>query len=79
MEHAGGAIPHGKLLRSVWGSEYGEELEYLRTYIRQLRIKIEDDPANPKYLITDSHFGYRFDNPDPGAEIPEPLALIRSR
>jgi two-component system KDP operon response regulator KdpE len=66
MEHAGGAIPHGKLLRSVWGPEYGEELEYLRTYIRQLRIKIEDDPANPIYLITDSHFGYRFDNPADG-------------
>lgn len=63
MEHVGGAIPHGRLLRSVWGPEYGEELEYLRTYIRQLRLKIEDDPANPKYLITDSHFGYRFEEP----------------
>jgi two-component system, OmpR family, KDP operon response regulator KdpE len=63
MEHAGGAIPHVKLLRSVWGPEYGAELEYLRTFIRQLRIKIEDDPANPKYLITDSHFGYRFEDP----------------
>jgi len=44
----------------VWGPEYGNELEYLRTFIRQIRMKIEDDPANPIYLLTDSHIGYRF-------------------
>ena len=67
MEHTGGAIPHSKLLRAVWGPEYGNELEYLRTFVRQLRIKIEEDPANPKYILTDSHFGYRF--VEPGSEI----------
>jgi two-component system KDP operon response regulator KdpE len=61
MKHAGGAIPHERLLRSVWGPEYGDEFEYLRTFIRQLRVKTEDDPAKPKYLTTDSHFGYRFE------------------
>ena len=60
MMHAGRPIPHAKLLRSVWGPEYGNELEYLRTFIRQIRMKVEDDPANPQYLITDSHIGYRF-------------------
>lgn len=60
MVHAGRPIPHAKLLRSVWGPEYGNELEYLRTYIRQIRMKIEDDPASPVYLLTDSHIGYRF-------------------
>jgi len=60
MANAGRPVPHSKLLRSVWGPEYGNELEYLRTFIRQIRIRIEDDPANPKYLITESHFGYRF-------------------
>lgn len=60
MLHAGRPIPHARLLRSVWGPEYGNELEYLRTYIRQIRMKIEDDPADPKYLLTDSHIGYRF-------------------
>lgn len=60
MMHAGKPIPHAKLLRSVWGPEYGNELEYLRTFIRQIRIKIEDDPATPLYLQTDSHVGYRF-------------------
>jgi len=60
MAHAGRPIPHARILRSVWGPEYGNELEYLRTFIRQIRIKIEDDPAEPKYLLTDSHIGYRF-------------------
>ena len=60
MVNAGRPIPHARLLQSVWGSEYGNELEYLRTFIRQIRMKIEDDPANPKYLLTDSHIGYRF-------------------
>ena len=60
MAHAGRPVSHATLLQSVWGPEYGRELEYLRTYIRQLRLKIEDDPANPAYLLTDSHIGYRF-------------------
>ena len=60
MANAGRPIPHVRLLRSVWGTEYGNELEYLRTFIRQIRMKIEDDPANPTYLLTDSHIGYRF-------------------
>jgi two-component system KDP operon response regulator KdpE len=44
----------------VWGEGYGNELEYLRTFMRQLRKKLEDDPANPKYLLTEAHIGYRF-------------------
>lgn len=60
MRHAGEPIPHGRLLKSVWGQEYGEELEYLRTFVRQLRKKIEDDPQNPQYLLTVAHIGYRF-------------------
>ncbi|HMG86581.1 MAG TPA: response regulator transcription factor [Terracidiphilus sp.] len=60
MANAGRPVPHSKLLRSVWGPEYGNELEYLRTFIRQIRLRIEDDPANPKYLTTESHIGYRF-------------------
>jgi two-component system, OmpR family, KDP operon response regulator KdpE len=60
MAHAGRPIPHTELLRSVWGPEYGNELEYLRTFVRQIRIKIESDPANPEHLLTDSRVGYRF-------------------
>jgi two-component system KDP operon response regulator KdpE len=60
MMHAGELIPHARLLKSVWGPEYGNELEYLRTYVRQLRKKIEEDPRNPQYLLTDAYVGYRF-------------------
>jgi len=63
MANAGKPVPHARLLRSVWGPEYGNELEYLRTFVRQVRMKIEDDPANPKYLLTESHIGYRFNEP----------------
>lgn len=60
MMHAGEPIPHARLLKSVWGAEYGSEFEYLRTFVRQLRKKIEDDPKNPQYLLTDAYVGYRF-------------------
>ena len=60
MVNAGRPVPHAKLLRSIWGPDYGDELEYLRTFVRQLRTKIEDDPGNPKYLVTEAHIGYRF-------------------
>jgi len=60
MNHAGRPIQHSRLLHAVWGEGYGNELEYLRTFMRQLRKKLEDDPANPKYLLTESHVGYRF-------------------
>lgn len=60
MANAGRLVHHSTLLRTVWGPEYGDELEYLRTFVRQVRVKIEDDPANPTYLLTESHIGYRF-------------------
>ncbi|HUJ21383.1 MAG TPA: response regulator transcription factor [Bryobacteraceae bacterium] len=60
MSHAGIPISHTNLLRAVWGAEYGQELEYLRTMVHQLRRKLEDDPASPEYLLTELHFGYRF-------------------
>ena len=65
MMHAGEPIPHSRLLKSVWGPEYGNELEYLRTFVRQLRKKLEDDPRNPKYLLTDAYVGYRFSDQGP--------------
>jgi two-component system KDP operon response regulator KdpE len=59
MRNADRPIAHSKLLTAVWGPEYGGELEYLRTFIRQLRKKLEDDPSQPSYLITEMWFGYR--------------------
>jgi two-component system KDP operon response regulator KdpE len=70
MAHAGLPITHGRLLSAVWGPEYGDEVEYLRTFIRQLRKKIEDDPGNPKYLLTDIQIGYRFRESDLTARRP---------
>jgi two-component system KDP operon response regulator KdpE len=63
MMHAGEPIPHARLLKSVWGPEYGQELEYLRTFVRQIRKKIEDNPRLPEYLHTHSYIGYRFSQP----------------
>jgi two-component system KDP operon response regulator KdpE len=60
MIHAGKPVPHANLLRSVWGTRYGCDRGYLRIYVRTLRIKIEDDPSNPKYLLTEPYIGYRF-------------------
>ncbi len=63
MQNQGAPLTHVKLLRSVWGPEYGNELEYLRSYVRMLRKKIEDDPAKPEYILTEPWVGYRFRNP----------------
>jgi len=63
MKHQDCPLTHVKLLRSIWGLEYGGELEYLRTYVRMLRKKIENDPARPEYILTEPWVGYRFRNP----------------
>lgn len=63
MRHKGLPLSHVKLLRSIWGPEYGGELEYLRTYVRTLRKKIEENPAKPKYIVTEPWVGYRFQDP----------------
>ena len=63
MKNQGVPLTHMKLLQSVWGAEYGGELEYLRSYIRMLRKKIESDPAQPDYILTEPWVGYRFHNP----------------
>jgi two-component system KDP operon response regulator KdpE len=60
MSHAGLPLTHARILAAVWGPEYGGELEYLRTFVRQLRKKLGDDATSPKYLFTDSQVGYRF-------------------
>jgi len=60
MSNAGTPLAHGRLLTTVWGAEYGGELEYLRTFIHQLRKKLEDDPSHPSYVLTEAWFGYRF-------------------
>ena len=63
VAHPNVPIPHTKLLQSVWGPDYGDEVEYLRVFVNQLRKKIETNPSNPKYLITEPWVGYRFHLP----------------
>jgi two-component system KDP operon response regulator KdpE len=68
VRHQGAPVLHSRLLQAVWGPEYGGELEYLRSYVKMLRKKIEDDPARPEYILTEPWVGYRFRNPsDPEA------------
>ena len=64
VTHPNVPIPHRKLLQAVWGPDYGDELEYLRVFINQLRKKIEKNPSRPKYLFTEPWVGYRFYLPD---------------
>ena len=61
--NTGKVLTHREILHGVWGPEYGDELEYVRTFINQLRRKIEVDPANPRYIITEQRTGYRFVKP----------------
>ena len=63
VAHANVPVPHMKLLQSVWGPDYGGEVEYLRVFVNQLRKKIEEDPSNPRLLITEPWVGYRFEVP----------------
>ncbi len=60
VQNAGYVQTHEMLLTKVWGPEYREESHYLRLYITYLRQKIEEDPANPRYILTERGVGYRF-------------------
>ena len=67
LQNAGKVVSHRRLLQAVWGPDYGNEVEYLRVFINQLRKKVESDPAHPKYILTEPSSGYRF--------VPEAKAL----
>jgi two-component system KDP operon response regulator KdpE len=61
LRHPRKVLTHQMLLGAIWGGNYTEQTEYLRVFIGQLRKKIESDPANPKYILTEPWIGYRFD------------------
>ncbi len=63
VANQGKPLSHRKLLQSVWGPDYGDETEYLRVFINQLRKKIEPDPSRPRYIRTDPWIGYHFELP----------------
>jgi two-component system KDP operon response regulator KdpE len=60
MLYAGKVLTHRSLLQAVWGPEYGEEADYLRVYVRQLRRKVESEPSRPRYIVTEPGIGYVF-------------------
>jgi two-component system KDP operon response regulator KdpE len=60
LMNANKPITHRKLLQTLWGPDYGDEVEYLRVFVSQLRKKIEEDPAHPRYIVTEPWVGYRF-------------------
>lgn len=60
VKHAGKVLTHQQILKEVWGPSYQENAHYLRIYMSQLRQKLEADPTQPKYLLTESGVGYRF-------------------
>jgi two-component system KDP operon response regulator KdpE len=60
MERAGCPVTHTRLLNAVWGTGHGSNREYLRAFVHSLRKKLERDPAEPQYLLTEAYFGYRF-------------------
>lgn len=60
MQKAGKVLTHRALLQAIWGPEYGEEADYLRVYVRQLRRKIEKEPSRPQYILTEPGIGYMF-------------------
>ena len=62
-QHAGQVMDHRTLLRTVWGPTYGDERNYLRTFIQRLRTKLENDPKNPELIVTVGARGYRFGSP----------------
>jgi two-component system KDP operon response regulator KdpE len=60
VKNAGQVLTHEMILSKVWGYEYRDESQYVRLYITYLRQKIEPDPGNPKYILTERGIGYRF-------------------
>jgi two-component system KDP operon response regulator KdpE len=53
-------ISHARLLQAVWGPDYGDQVQYLRVFVNQLRKKIEEDPSRPRHILTEPWIGYRF-------------------
>lgn len=65
VTHANKAIPHRELLQAVWGPDHGDQVDYLRVFIKQLRRKIESRPDKPRHILTEPWVGYRFQLTDP--------------
>jgi two-component system, OmpR family, KDP operon response regulator KdpE len=60
IAHEGKPVTHRELLQAIWGPDYGDEPEYLRVFINQVRKKIEANPGKPKHILTEPWVGYKF-------------------
>jgi two-component system KDP operon response regulator KdpE len=60
VRNADHILRHETLLSRVWGQEYADEIDYLRVYVRRLRLKLEEDPEQPRHILTERGLGYRF-------------------
>jgi two-component system KDP operon response regulator KdpE len=62
--NAGKVMLHRQVLQAVWGSEYGEEVDYAWTFVQRIRRKLEPDRHHPRYVLTETGVGYRVPEPD---------------
>ncbi|HVT95228.1 MAG TPA: response regulator transcription factor [Bryobacteraceae bacterium] len=65
-QHPNQAVPHRELLQAIWGPDYGDQVDYLRAIVKNLRKKVEVNPEQPQYILTEPWIGYRFNG------VPEP-------
>lgn len=72
VAHAGQVVSCQSLLQQAWGPSYGNEVDYVRTYIKRLRQKLETEPKGPRYILLERGFGYRLVAPHPAALAQEP-------
>ena len=70
--NAGRIVLHRQLLQAVWGPEYGDESDYVWTFVQRIRRKIEPDRRRPRYLLTETGAGYRMPSSDPDEAEPHP-------
>jgi two-component system KDP operon response regulator KdpE len=68
VAHANKVLSHRELLQAVWGPDYGDQVDYLRVFVNQLRKKIEANPSQPSYLLTEPWVGYRLQLAGSGLE-----------
>jgi two-component system KDP operon response regulator KdpE len=69
-QHAGNVVTHQYLLKEVWGSPHVHDTHYLRIFVRKLRQKVEDDPTQPRILLTELGIGYRLAIPETAGQVP---------